>query len=189
MDVVRTNIEKLSGEIKIETVLGKGTTFKISLPLTLAIIDGMTVRSGNERFVIPLAHVHESIRLQQGDLQYNSGFGETLILRGENLPFYRINRLLNPNVSESDDGIAIIVRTSEKPFAVLVDDIVGQSQIVIKRLGEELSRLKEFSGSAILGDGMPALILELPELIKKNVVKAPSKKTGASSPQDKEKAA
>jgi two-component system chemotaxis sensor kinase CheA len=173
MDVVRTNIEKLSGEVQISTVLGAGTTFKIFLPLTLAIIDGMVIRSATERFVIPLAQVHESLRPAKTDIQYNTGFGEVLLLRGENLPLYRLNRLLgvkSGTIREPHDGIAIVVRVSEKPFAVLVDDIIGQTQIVIKRLGMELSHIKGFSGSAILGDGRPALILELPELILKNVV-------------------
>ncbi|MBC7386343.1 MAG: chemotaxis protein CheA [Cryobacterium sp.] len=176
MDVVRTNIEKLSGDIQIDTVLGSGTTFKIFLPLTLAIIDGMVVKSGGDRFILPLAHVHESLKPDPKDMQFNSGFGETLLLRGENLPFYRLNQLLSQKVDVKKahhDGIAIIVRATGKPFAILVDDIVGQNQIVIKRLGAELAHLKGFSGSAILGDGRPSLILELPELITKNVITRP----------------
>jgi two-component system chemotaxis sensor kinase CheA len=172
MDVVRTNIEKLSGEIEISTKLGQGTTFKIFLPLTLAIIDGMVVKSRNDRFIIPLAHVHESLRPRPDDIQFNTGFGEVLLLRGENLPLYRLSRLIGEKSTggkDTKDGIAIIVRATNQPFAVFVDDIVGQTQIVIKQLGRELAYLKGFSGSAILGDGRPALILELPDLIQKNV--------------------
>ena len=170
MDVVKTNIEKLSGEVQITTVLGQGSTFKVFLPLTLAIIDGMTVKCGSDRFVLPLAHVHETLRPEANDIQFATGLGEVLILRGENLPLFRLDKLLNqkPDPKRNpNDGIAIVVRALEKPFAVYVDDIIGQSQIVIKKLGPELAAIKGFSGSAILGDGRPSLILELPELIQK----------------------
>jgi len=167
MDVVKTNIEKMSGEVHIQTALGEGTTFKILLPLTLSIIDGMVVTSETERFVIPLVHVHECLRPSRADIHFNSGFGEVLMVRGENLPMYRLNRLLGLPVDPKRDpmqGIAIIVRAGQKPFSVFVDDILGQSQIVIKQLGVELSHIIGYSGSAILGDGKPALILELPDL-------------------------
>ncbi len=172
MDVVKTNIEKLQGDIQIETELGKGTTFKIRLPLTLAIIDGMVIRSESDRFIIPLSHVHESVRPAAKDVQKNTGLGEVLMLRGENLPMYRLQSLLGRNGPGKDasECIAIVVRTLEKPFAVLVDDIIGQQQVVIKSLGPEVQHLKGFSGSAILGDGRPSLILEVGELIKKGPV-------------------
>ncbi|RYZ69754.1 MAG: hypothetical protein EOP09_07135 [Proteobacteria bacterium] len=166
MDVVKTNIDRLGGEIQIQTKLGEGTTFKIYLPLTLAIIDGMVVRSGKERFIIPLNHVHETIQSAGDHLAYATGMGEVLNLRGENLVVYRLDRMIGQK-SQSENPIAIVVRTQDKPFAVLVDDIIGQSQIVIKQLGVELAHLKGYSGSAILGDGRPALILEVSELIKK----------------------
>ena len=171
MDVVRTNIEKLRGEIQIETALGVGTTMKIFLPLTLAIIDGMVVRSGEERYVLPLAHVHESLKPGPNDVQFRSGLGEILILRGENLPLFRLEKLLGLKSSVKTgapaEGIAIVVRAAGRPFAVIVDDIIGQNQIVIKRLGPEVAHLKGFGGSAILGDGRPSLILELSELAQK----------------------
>ncbi len=144
----------------------------------------MVVRSHNGRFIIPLSQVHESMRPQRSDIQFNTGFGEVLLLRGENLPLYRLARLLGekpPTNKEARDGIAIIVRSTTQPFAVFVDDIIGQTQIVIKHLGKELAHLKGFSGSAILGDGRPALILELPELIQKNTIINPhSQKEGAA---------
>lgn len=167
MDVVRTNIEALQGEIQIETEVGKGTIFRVGLPLTLAIIDGMVVRSGSERFVIPLAQVHESMRPTEKDVQFNVGIGEVLMLRGECLPVVRLTSVLGRKPSkEITDSIAIVIRSTGKPYAILVDDIVGQYQIVIKKLGQELSRLKVFSGSAVLGDGRPAFILDPPELAK-----------------------
>ncbi|MGK5085881.1 chemotaxis protein CheA [Bdellovibrionota bacterium FG-1] len=170
MDVVRTNIEHLQGDISIETQLGKGTCFKIRLPLTLAIVDGMVIRSGTERYIIPLSHVHESVQPTVADVHFVTGAGEIFSLRGENLPLYRLSIILGQKgtVKPAHGAIAIVVRTNEKPFAILVDDIIGQHQVVIKRLGEEHRALKGFSGSAILGDGRPALILELPDLIAKH---------------------
>jgi two-component system chemotaxis sensor kinase CheA len=169
MDVVKTNIESLQGSIEIDTTLRKGTCFRVRLPLTLAIIDGMVIRSENERFVIPLTHVHETVQPDTVGVHSFTGMGEILALRGENLPLYRMSKLLGRKSSEkkANEGIAIVVRTQDTPFSVLVDDILGQYQVVIKQLGHEHRFLKGFSGSAILGDGCPALILELPELIAK----------------------
>ncbi len=167
MDVVRTNIERLQGEIQIKTEVGKGTTFRVVLPLTLAIIDGMVVRCGQERFVSPLAQVHESMRPTVKDVQHNVGIGEVLILRGECMPLVRLGHVLGRNEFRPfTDSIAVVIRSNAKPFALLVDDIIGQSQIVIKKLGQELAKLKVFSGSAVLGDGRPAFILDPPELVK-----------------------
>lgn len=170
MDVVRSNIEKISGEVQVSTVLGEGTTFKIYLPLTLAIIDGMVIECAEQRYVVPLSHIHESVQLNNDDLKITSTAGDILLLRGENIPLYRLQTIigskkkdLKPNLQP----IALIIRTLEQPFAVLVDDIIGQNQVVIKKLGEELSTLEGFGGSAILGDGKPALILELADLVKK----------------------
>jgi two-component system chemotaxis sensor kinase CheA len=169
MDVVKTNIDELQGEISIETVLGKGTRFTVRLPLTLAIIDGMIIRTGKERYVIPLSHVHESLRPDAKDVSYVTGIGEVLALRGATLPLFRLNSILSANapLTPIHEATVIVVRTGETPFSILVDDIIGQSQVVIKQLGEEHGGLKGISGSAILGDGRPSLILELYELIKR----------------------
>ncbi len=169
MDVVKTNIEAIQGDIQISTEINKGTTFTIRLPLTLAIIDGMIVKTAQDRFVIPLSHVHESVRPAPEDVHYVSGMGDIYTLRGENFPLYRLSKLLNPSsvVPSHWDGIAIVVRTQAQPFAVLVDDIIGQQQVVIKQLGAEHQANRGFSGSAILGDGRPSLILELPDLVNR----------------------
>ena len=167
MDVVRTNIELLQGEIQIETSLGRGSCFRIVLPLTLAIIDGMIIRSENERYVIPLVQVHESLQPKPEDVVFTTGVGEVLLLRGENLPLFRLGHLLGSRAPHrpAHECIAIVIRTNAKPFAVMVDDIIGQQQVVIKSLGKELQGVKGFSGSVILGDGRPSLILEILELI------------------------
>jgi two-component system chemotaxis sensor kinase CheA len=166
MDVVKTNITALQGTIQIETELGRGTTFRITLPLTLAVIDGMIVRSGGGRYVVPLSHVHETIKPAEHDVHYVTGMGDVFSLRGENLPLYHLDNLLNqkPRNVAVERSTTIVVRGQRQALAVMVDDIVGQAQLVIKKLGSEHRNPRGFSGSAILGDGRPALILELEEL-------------------------
>ena len=168
MDVVRQNIQALQGDISIESVVGQGTTFKIRLPLTLAITDGMIVKVGEEKFIIPLNHVHETYRPENEDIKITTNLGAVLLLRGENMPVYDLGQCIGRKHSyqKITDSICIIVRTMDKPFAVLIDDIIGQHQVVIKKLGPEYAHIKGFSGSAILEDGKPAIILELGDLIK-----------------------
>ncbi len=171
MDVVKTNIERLQGNIQLETELGKGTCFKIRLPLTLAIIDGMVIRLDDQRFVIPLTHIHECTRPGADDVSMVTGLGEVFLLRGENMPLFRLENLLGRRPKQlrpPSESTAIVVKTNQKnTFAVLVDEIVGQYQVVIKQLGLEHRNLRGYSGSAILGDGKPALILELNDLVVK----------------------
>jgi two-component system chemotaxis sensor kinase CheA len=169
MDVVKTNIEALQGEVQVQTELGKGTVFRVVLPLTLAIIDGMVVRNEGCRFVIPLAHVHETLKPGLEDVKASSTIGEVLLLRGENLPLYRLNVLLGHKkavAKAAHEQIAMVIRYAGQPFAVLVDDILGQQQVVIKEVGNEIQNLSWMSGSAILGDGKPAIIIEMNELVK-----------------------
>jgi two-component system chemotaxis sensor kinase CheA len=172
MDVVRTNIRALEGEIEIDTTIGKGTTFRISLPLTLAIIDGMIVRLANEKLIIPLTHVHESLRPQDKDITNVQNMGQVLTLRGESMPLYSIGTLMGSRLgkpkTEISEMTAIVIRVTGEPFAILVDEIIGQQQVVVKRLGAEFPDVKGISGTAILGDGKASLILDLPELSKSN---------------------
>lgn len=166
MDVVKTNIEKLSGEVKIVTELGKGSVFKVVLPLTMAIIEGMVTKVGDERYIIPLGQVYESLSPTPDLVHHVNGVGECLKIRGEVLPLFRISKALQRNGSEKPlhQQIAIIVNSDERNFAVVVDDILHQQQVVIKKLGDEIKNQKGFMGSSILGDGRPAFILDLMEL-------------------------
>ena len=174
MDVVRTNIQELGGEVQIESVLGVGTTFRIFLPLTLAIIDAMVVMLNNERFVMPLNHVHETLQPKPELIHTTTNMGDVMVLRGDHLPVYRLGDFfgMRPTISIFE-MTALVVRTTKEPFVVLVDSIIGQQQVVIKQLGVELSALKGVSGTTILGDGKPALILEPSELIKKKISRIP----------------
>ncbi len=170
MDVVRTNIAALQGNVEIETILGKGTCFRIFLPLTLAIIDSVVIRIGTEKYVIPLAQISEFFRPHEGEINFVYERSELLTLREETLPAFRLASLMKRNEKEQKPAWllnALIIRDSSRAaFAVLVDQIVCQQQIVIKPLGSELRGKIGVMGSAILGDGRPALILDLFELIK-----------------------
>lgn len=166
MDVVKTNIEKLSGEVKITTEVGIGSTFRVVLPLTLAIIEGMVTKIGDERYIIPLAQIYESLSPTKEIIHHVNGVGECLNLRGQVLPLMRVSKALGRTTKDrpATEQIAIIVNSEERNFAVLVDDITHQQQVVIKKLGEEIVNQKGFMGSSILGDGRPAFILDLIEL-------------------------
>lgn len=168
MDVVKTNILKLQGDIELETELGKGTCFRVVLPLTLAIVDGMVVTQGDDRFVIPISQVAESLQPKQEDVSFINETGESLVLRGECLPLLRLDHVLckaAPKRRPAWEAIALVIRGSNhRPFSVLVDDIICQQQVVIKRLGDEIRRIPGISGAAILGDGRAGLILDLYEL-------------------------
>ena len=176
MDVVKTNIEKLSGVVKVTTEIGKGSTFKVVLPLTLAIIEAMITKIGDETYIIPLGQVYESLSPTADIVHHVNGVGDCLKIRGEVIPLFKISKALQRNLNEKplNEQIAIIVNTNDRSFAVLVDDILHQQQVVIKKLGEEIKNQKGFMGSSILGDGRPAFILDLIELFAGSMKKKKS---------------
>jgi two-component system chemotaxis sensor kinase CheA len=167
MDVVKTNVEKIQGEIEIESQFGKGSCFTIILPLTLAIVDAMIIREGDAKFVLPLAQVQESLILDPSNIKTARERDEILLLRDQTLPLFRLSKLLGvPTKKTVTDQMIVVSHAGNFSFAVVVDEIIEQTQIVIKTLGSELRNLQGFSGSTILGDGHPALILELIDLVK-----------------------
>ncbi|QJR36426.1 chemotaxis protein CheA [Gemmatimonas groenlandica] len=167
MDVVRRNLEKIRGRIDITSAPGKGTTFAIRLPLTLAVTDGMLVRVGDERFIVPLTHIHMSFRPEQSMLSTVVGRGEAVLLRGELLPIIRLHRLFDVHgaVQSPLDGLLMIVGDGDRRTALLVDDLLGQQQVVAKTLGDGLGKVPGVSGGAILGDGRVGLILDVTETV------------------------
>ncbi|SMF36148.1 chemotaxis protein CheA [Pseudobacteriovorax antillogorgiicola] len=168
MDVVNNNIKQMSGEIEIRSELGKGSRFKITLPQTFSIIEGTVVLSGEDKFVIPLGDIQESVKVTDREISKSTALGEVLTLRGDRLPVFRFEDLFEVKEHQKpEEQIALIAKSQEKNFAIVVDEILGRQQIVIKNLGNEVQSLKEFSGSTILGDGKPALIVELANLIKR----------------------
>jgi two-component system chemotaxis sensor kinase CheA len=167
MDVVRRNLEAIRGRIDITSAPGKGTTFAIRLPLTLAVTDGMLVRVGDERFIVPLTHIHMSFRPEQSMLSTVVGKGEMVHLRGELMPILRLHRLFEvANAVESPlNGLLMIVGDGAKRTALLVDELLGQQQVVAKTLGDGLGKVAGVSGGAILGDGRVGLILDVNETV------------------------
>ncbi len=167
LDVVRSSIERLQGKVEISSVLGEGSTFTILLPLTLAIIDGMIVESANDIFIIPTLSVIESFNPSKEIIHTYSNSAEFVDLRGEMIPITRLNHILdlNDETPNSWESTLICIESEKGKYALLVDDLVGRQQVVIKTLGPALSKITELSGSAIMGTGDIALILNMEELV------------------------
>jgi two-component system chemotaxis sensor kinase CheA len=162
MDVVRGGINKLRGRVDIDSVSGQGTTFNIFLPLTLAIIDGMLVGVGPERFIVPTLAIRESLRPQPGMVSTVQGKGEVISVRGKLIPLVRLSDKLGlPCVARDPcDGIVVVVDSGARHRALLVDSLIGKQEVVIKSLGDTFKHQKGMSGAAIMGDGRVALIID-----------------------------
>ncbi len=168
MDVVKTNIEQMSGDIQVTSVLGEGSVFRISLPQTFSIIDSTIVLSGKNQFVIPLGDILESVRISSATVTRSTTLGDVITLRGEKFPLFYLNDLMGLKCTEPSSGkIAMLSRSQGETFAVVVDEIKGRHSLVMKNLGADLADYKQFSGSTILADGKPALIIELGQLVRK----------------------
>jgi two-component system chemotaxis sensor kinase CheA len=168
MDVVKKNIELLRGKIDIASTYGKGTIFTIRLPLTLATIDGQVVRVGQNRYLIPINSIVATFRPKVEQLSSVNGRGELVMVRGQLLPLIRMNKLFNIDQVDYDptESLLIIVEDDGKRCSLLVDDLLSQQQVVIKSLGDGLGKVKGVSGSAIMGNGMVSLILDIPGIMK-----------------------
>jgi len=166
LDVVKTSIEKLRGKIEIDSKEGLGTTFSMVLPLTLAIIDGMLVQAAGEIYIIPTLSVVESFRPEREIVHALKEKGEFVSLRGQHIPVIRLSDIfeLRTKRIEPWEGILVCVETEAGRIAIMVDELVGRQQVVIKPLGKALAKLKEITGGAILGSGDIALILNVDEL-------------------------
>jgi two-component system, chemotaxis family, sensor kinase CheA len=159
MDVVKRAVEALKGAISISSVVGKGTRFTIRLPLTLAMTDGLLVRVGGHRYVIPLANISESIRPTRDLICTVAERGEFVSARGELIPIIRLADLFGLPGRATEDGLLVILTAGNHRFAVLVDELLGQQQVVAKSLGP-LGAAPTIAGGAILGDGRVGLILD-----------------------------
>ncbi len=163
MDVVRRNIESIRGRIDIQSVLGQGTIFQIRLPLTLAVTDGMLVRVGDERYIVPLTSIALSFRPEPAMLSTIPPTGEVVMLRGEVLPVVRLHQLFGiPRaVTNPAEAILMIIGDGEHRVALLVDQLLGQQQVVAKTLGDGVGEIPGISGGAILSDGRVGLIIDV----------------------------
>jgi len=166
LDVVKTSIEKLRGKIEIDSTWGVGTTLSMVLPLTLAIIDGMLVQTAGEIYIIPTLSVVESFRPEREIVHVIKGQGEFVSMRGQHIPVIRLSDVFDLTTQRIQpwDGILVCVETEAGRIAIMVDELIGRQQVVIKPLGKSLAKLKEISGGAILGSGDIALILNVDEL-------------------------
>jgi two-component system, chemotaxis family, sensor kinase CheA len=169
MDVVRQGIEGLHGRVDINTAAGVGSTFTVRLPLTLAITDGMLVRVGKERYIIPTISIHLCFRPSADALSTISGKGEMVMLRGELMPIFRLHQLfgISSAIEDPVSGLLVVVGDQERRCALLVDELLGQQQVVAKSLTKAVGKIPGVSGGAILGDGQVGLILDPGEVIAK----------------------
>jgi len=163
MDVVRRNIQEMGGHVTIHSELGRGTTMRIILPLTLAILDGMSVRVGSEIYVLPLSSMVESLMLSEAEMHRMTGGEIMLQIRDEYLPLIELGQLFNIHDDEYDvsQGIAVIVQSAEGRYALLVDQLIGQHQVVVKNLEQNYRKIPGIAAATILGDGSVALILDV----------------------------
>ena len=166
MDVVRSKIEALSGHVDVETHIDEGSVFKIKLPLTLAIIQAMLVRVQEEMYAIPLTSIDSTINIEPSDIQTVQN-KEVIVLRGEIIPIIRMEEALQvPHKKDSDEHFVVVVHAGEAKAGIVVDNLIGQQEIVIKTLGNLFAGLKLFGGATVLGDGRVALILDVATMIQ-----------------------
>jgi two-component system chemotaxis sensor kinase CheA len=164
MDVVRRNIEALGGRIRVESRLGQGSRFILTLPLTLAVLDGLVVSVGREAYILPIAAIVESLRPQREDVRDVVGHGQVLAIRGSYVPLVHLHRRFGVPGAITDvaRGIVVIVETDQAgQVGLLVDDLAGQQQVVVKSLEANWRRVEGVGGATILGDGRVALILDV----------------------------
>lgn len=168
MDVVKRNIEALGGTVSIKTTLGKGTTFTLKLPLTLAIIEGMTIRVGHETYILPMLSIVESIQPKADTVKTIVGKGEVMNVRGIYHPMMRLYEVfdLEPEYKDPAKAILLILETEGERVAVMVDEILGQQQVVIKSMEQNFRKVEGIAGATILGDGTVGFILDVRGLLE-----------------------
>jgi two-component system chemotaxis sensor kinase CheA len=168
MDVVRRNVKELGGKIEVRTERGKGSRFVITLPLTLAIVDGQSVAVGSETYIVPLISIVESMQLRTSNVSRLSGRGEVFSFRGDYLPIIRLHELygVEPRTHQLHEGLVVVAEGEGRRVGLFVDDLLGQQQVVIKSLEANYGHVEGVSGATILGDGSVALILDVPGIIR-----------------------
>jgi len=162
MDVVKQAVDKLRGKIEIKSVPGKGTTLTTSFPLTMAIIDGMIVRSGNQRFILPTTAIRQALRPTRESYTNVIGKGELMHVMGNLLPLLRLSDVFGIDTAKKEpwEAIAVVLEAEGRAKCLLVDEILGKAEVVIKSLGDGLKHIPGIAGGAILGDGQIGLILD-----------------------------
>ena len=168
MDVVKRNITAMGGAVDIRSAKGFGTTISISLPLTLAILDGMSIKVGEEIYILPLGYVVESLQPDPADVKEISGQGRVVKVRGEYLPLIPLYKMfgIEPRFTDPSQGIVVILESEGKKAALFIDDLVGQQQVVVKNLESNYRKVAGISGATILGDGGVSLIIDVAALLR-----------------------
>jgi two-component system chemotaxis sensor kinase CheA len=168
MDVVKRNITSMGGVVDIRSVPNVGTTISISLPLTLAILDGMSIKVGDEVYILPLGYVVESLQPKPSDVKDIAGQEQVVKVRGEYLPLIPLHQMfdITPRYRNPSDGIVVILEAEGNQAALLVDELVGQQQVVVKNLESNYRKVAGISGATILGDGGVSLILDVAALLR-----------------------
>ncbi len=169
MDVVKRNVEELGGSIEVSSVEGKGSRFTITLPLTLAIVDGQTIAVGEENYIVPLTAIVESLQMRTAAVSHVVGRGEVLTFRGEYLPVLRLQKHFgtrSTQESDASDGLIMVVEGDGRRVGLCVDELLGQQQVVVKTLEANYGHIEGIAGATILGDGSVALILDVASLTR-----------------------
>jgi two-component system chemotaxis sensor kinase CheA len=168
MDVVRRNISAMGGTVDIRSTPGRGSTIAISLPLTLAILDGMSVKVGDETYILPLGHVLELLQPAATDLRTIAGEGRVVRVREEYLPLIPLHQVfaIEPTFTDPSQGIIVIIEADSRKAALLVDGLGGQQQVVVKNLESNFRKVAGISGATILGDGKVALIIDAGAMVR-----------------------
>jgi two-component system chemotaxis sensor kinase CheA len=183
MDVVKKNIQSLGGRIQVESEPGKGSCFKVNLPLTLAILDGQLVRVGTEVYIIPLISIVESLQAKTDLINRVSGNMVMYRLREDNVPVLPIYQLFNLDAdnAEIDNSLLVVVESDGQKIGLMVDDLLAQQQVVIKSLKDNYQQVDGISGATILGDGSVAMILDIPGMISMALKQAQMAQKSASN--------
>ncbi|MGE5487669.1 MAG: chemotaxis protein CheW, partial [bacterium] len=166
--VVRKHIQKLRGRIEVQSSAGQGTTFLLKLPLTLAILDGLVIGVGGERYIVPLFAVREIFRPTSDMITKVEGAGEAVLIRGRLLPIFRLYEWLGvkPRTEDPADSVFIVTEDGGRQRAIMVDEFTGKQEVVIKSLGETMKNIPGLAGGTILGDGRVGLVLDLEGLFE-----------------------
>jgi len=178
MDVVKRNIQSLGGRIQVESTEGKGSCFKVHLPLTLAILDGQLVKVGSETYIIPLISIVESLQVDNDLVNRVSGDMALYRLRDENVPILPVYQMfgLKTEYTSIDNALLVVVEADGQKVGLMVDNLLAQQQVVIKSLKENYQQVVGISGATILGDGSVAMILDIPGMIQMALAHAQNKR-------------
>lgn len=169
MDVVKRNVEGMGGAITFHTAQGRGSTMRIRLPLTMAIMEGLSVRVGEQVFIVPLLAILESFRPTNDQVSTVFGRGEVVRVRGEPIRLVRLHEQLGVEAAETDPRRALVcvIEAGRTRAALLVDEVLGQAQVVVKSLEAHYRKVDGITGATILGDGRVALILDVQAIVQR----------------------